>query len=270
MVVFNALKLFSTSAQISIFKKKNYGVSPCVVATQEGHLKAVEMLCKLGANVNLTRKSKASPVYIASQKGYEKILRCLVKYEANINLTNENGATAVYISALKANNSVLRTLHEFRADVNQYKHNGASPMLISAQKGHLETCKLLLQLGSELNPKRKDNVTPFFVALWEKQFHVTRWYSQKGVTLLWSFKLLRTFPNLVEEGKQWVINTMENDRKKEVVIALEQILKSFPMHIIYTIAEWEMMIERMNTVQLIQYARKVQVPESGRKKFRSV
>jgi len=91
--------LFDYGADLNV-QEKNYGVSPTVVATQEGHADAVDMLCKLGANVNLTRKSKASPVYIAAQKGFDEILRTLVKYEANINLTNENGATPIYIYLL--------------------------------------------------------------------------------------------------------------------------------------------------------------------------
>merc|ERR1712083_1151000 len=215
------------------------------------------LLCSLGANVNLTRKSKASPVYIAAQKGFDDILRVLVAHKANINLTNENGATQIYIAALKANNGIIRTLVDLKANVNQFKQNGASPILIAAQKGHLETCQLLVELGADLNPRRKDGVTPFFVALWEKQFHVTKWYLEKGVSLEWSLKLLNTFPNLVDAGKQWLIDEMESNRRKEILDAVNDLdsFTLFPNDLTEYIVQWEIELKRLTISNLLEYAK---------------
>ncbi len=134
-----------------------------------GHHDYVELLHKLGADVNKAKNGGYTPMYIAAQNGHSKCIEVLHRLSADINKADNDGYTPMYIAAQNDHSKCIEVLHKLGADVNKADNGGTTPMYIAAEKGHSQCIEVLHRLGADVNKANKNGTTPAQIA--EKKGH---------------------------------------------------------------------------------------------------
>ena len=105
------------------------GLTPLVLAIQNGHPECVELLLQLGAN------------------------------------PNAGNWTALHEAALMGDVASTQALLQHKADPNRReKQNRGTPLHVACFQGHLEICRLLLRAGAQINLRDGEGLTPLFHA----------------------------------------------------------------------------------------------------------
>lgn len=93
------------------------GCTALRMASQVNSIESVELLCKLGANVNVN-SIYGTPIYIAALEGNLEVIKILLKYGANINYITEDGSTAYEAAVYKGYKDIAEYLLKNGADPN--------------------------------------------------------------------------------------------------------------------------------------------------------
>ena len=126
--------------------------TPAFSAAYKGHVKVVEELAELGANLNRADTNGATPTHIAAQEGHAGVIKALAQHEAIIDAVDNNGATPAHIAAQAGHIEVLNVLAEHGANLNIATAAGWTPVLAAARQGHTRVVKLLYTLGANMTP----------------------------------------------------------------------------------------------------------------------
>ena len=118
-------------------------------AAEGGHAEAVEVLGRLGADVNAVanRGFDSTPVFIAAQEGHANVVEALGRLGADVNRATLDGRTPVYVAAVKGHTAVIEALGQLGADVMR-ANQGGTPFEKARENGHLEAAAALERLGS--------------------------------------------------------------------------------------------------------------------------
>ena len=65
-------------------------------AACENERSIVSILLNIGADVNLSLKTKVGPLYAACKNGYKSIVRHLLEKDADVNLCSESDGSPIY------------------------------------------------------------------------------------------------------------------------------------------------------------------------------
>ena len=130
---------------------QNDGVTPVLVAAQNGHAETVRVLAELGACVKTPTKNGFTPAYIAAQKGHAEMVRVLAELGACVNTAvKATGATPAHMAAQNGHAKVIRLLAVLKADLTAPAKTGQTPLLLCAGHAHFEVTKALLLLGAPI------------------------------------------------------------------------------------------------------------------------
>ncbi|CAH0474004.1 unnamed protein product [Peronospora belbahrii] len=128
------------------------GLSSLQVACRGGHRSIVAMLLTNGADTNITDSNGVSPLLSAVQLGDHEIVGMLVEHGANVNLCNANSVSPVHVAVAYQTLPILRLLLKHDAFVNTKNNfDGKTPLHQAAQSGSLPMCKLLLNHGASIH-----------------------------------------------------------------------------------------------------------------------
>jgi serine/threonine-protein phosphatase 6 regulatory ankyrin repeat subunit B len=90
-------------------------------ASQNGHLKVVELLLKQQADPNIQTKNGYTALMSASQNGHLKVVELLLKQQANPNIQTKDGCTALMYASQNGHLKVVELLLKQQADPNIQK-----------------------------------------------------------------------------------------------------------------------------------------------------
>ncbi|MFA5461541.1 MAG: ankyrin repeat domain-containing protein [Sulfurimonas sp.] len=102
--------------------------TPLLIATANGHYKAVQLLLDKAAEPNLTNAYGASALHFASKYGKKSLCRLLLKYNADINLADMKGETALMKAVQENFFNIVELLIENNADVSLIDHSNMSAL----------------------------------------------------------------------------------------------------------------------------------------------
>ncbi len=128
-------------------------VSGLKVASDCGHIDALKLLIKAGADLNQATNAGATPLFAASQEGLVEVVESLVKAGADLNPTTDDGATPLFIASQEGLVEVVEILVKAGADLNQARDDGVTPLLMASQNGHAEVVKILVNAGADPTQK---------------------------------------------------------------------------------------------------------------------
>ena len=130
-----------------------------------------EILCCLiqkGADVNTGSNEKLTPLMIAAEKGHINALTLLIKFGADVDLQDKNGKTAPHHAVYGSDVSceILSCLIGSGADVNAGTNNGVTPLIIVAENGHINAVTSLVKCGANVDLQDSDGNTSLYHAVY--------------------------------------------------------------------------------------------------------
>jgi ankyrin repeat protein len=140
------------------------GETALLLASQFGHLRAVEQLLARGANVDETGAAGQTPLWWAAKHGQTDCAKLLLA--AGASPTTMGGAagsmSALYCSAEFGHAPMCELLATAGADVDQAdKEEGRTPLFQCASRGWLDCVAQLIAAGADINKARtSDGSTP--------------------------------------------------------------------------------------------------------------
>ena len=102
-----------------------------------------------GADVNGVNKVKHTPLMIAAIRGHINALTLLIKHGADVDLQDSDGYKALHFAVYSSDISseIFSCLIGIGADVNARTNNGVTPLMIAAEEGHINAVTSLVILN---------------------------------------------------------------------------------------------------------------------------
>ena len=132
--------------------RDSLGAAPLHDAVWGGRLSMVELLVKLGAQVDIKHQEAGStPLHYAAIKNEVEIGRLLIEHGANVQAVNGTGDMALHIAASRGYDDFVTLLLDHKAPIEARDRSGSTPLAEAAWKGFRETCGILLDRGAQIN-----------------------------------------------------------------------------------------------------------------------
>ena len=128
-------------------------------------------LIENGADVNGVNKVKHTPLMIAAIRGHINALTLLIKHGADVDLQDSDGCKALHFAVYGSDISseILSCLIGIGADVNACTNNGVTPLMIAAEEGHINAVTSLVKCGANVHLQDKDGQTALHHAMQSPQ-----------------------------------------------------------------------------------------------------
>jgi len=182
----------------------------------------------LGARANPNQQDASStyPIHNACSKGNKAVVAALVENQADLNLTNRFGNSALIEVCGFGFEEIATLLLENTADPNIANQKHATPLTKAFEKGHSSIVDKLMQYDCELDEPIRQGHFDKIMALVDQGSISVHWASPStGYTIL--HNAARCEHELVQAGivmllgKGLAVNTISNDRKTALHLALE-------------------------------------------------
>ena len=128
-------------------------------------------LIENGADVNGVNKVKHTPLMIAAIRGHINALTLLIKHGADVDLQDSDGYKALHFAVYGSDISseIFSCLIGIGADVNARTNNGVTPLMIAAEEGHINAVTSLVKCGANVHLQDKDGQTALHHAMQSPQ-----------------------------------------------------------------------------------------------------
>ena len=140
------------------------GWSAIMFASSNGHLQVVELLLENNADPNVCTNSGCTALMFTSDNGYHQVVEILLKKGAYPNIQANDGWTALIFASECGHHQVVEVLLEKGADPNIRAIDGLTPLLIASSNDHLKVVTLLLKACADPNMCYNDGLTALMVA----------------------------------------------------------------------------------------------------------
>jgi ankyrin repeat protein len=126
------------------------GITPLMIAAQNGHINIVDMLINLrgihAVDVNARAEGyhNVSALYLAAQNGKADVVALLLRKGADFNITADNGTTPLMTAAAKGHKKIVTLLLHYGADDTLKNKNGCTAHDLALKHNHNDISKLLI------------------------------------------------------------------------------------------------------------------------------
>lgn len=147
----------STSLELGISpnSKSSLGLTPLIVAAENGYIGLVQLLLEKGADPNLVSNSNY-PLRAAILSGDGEVIQELIKCKADVNLETPRG-TPLIVASAEGDCESIGVLLDSGADVNYETKDGLTALIAAVRDDRREAVKLLLKRGANPNRQSKDS-----------------------------------------------------------------------------------------------------------------
>ena len=172
MVTQMLLTFFYRTEPMWLLQIKDLAVQPFtllqVVQTTQVRLRC---LIENEADVNGVNKVKHTPLMIAAIRGHINALTLLIKHGADVDLQDSDGYKALHFAVYGSDISseIFSCLIGIGADVNARTNNGVTPLMIAAEEGHINAVTSLVKCGVNVHLQDKDGQTALHHAMQSPQ-----------------------------------------------------------------------------------------------------
>jgi len=97
----------------------------------------------------LTKEEKNIMLINASREGYKKIVELLLKVGADVNAKNFYGSTPLIYASMNGNIDIVKMLIEVGVDVNAKNKFGNTALMCASFNGHKKVVDLLKRYGTK-------------------------------------------------------------------------------------------------------------------------
>ena len=165
--------------------KNRYGADALIKAVSLDQIEIVELLIKVGADVNFTLDGDVALHYVTSVN----MLTLLLKAGANPNFLDRNNASPlIRILQGKCKQKhilveIVKQLLEASADPNLQDNRGFSPLMMAIISNREDIAALLIQSGANLEAKTEHSETVLEVAINKKAINIIRHLIKAGANV---------------------------------------------------------------------------------------
>jgi len=143
-------ELIANGADVN--KMNDYGWTPLMIASQNGHVEILKALLYKGADINAKGKYGITALMVASEMGDLKIVNELLSEGADVNARDDYGWTALLASSKNGNIEVVQALLTNGADLNAKNENSKNALMYAAENNHGNIAEILIKAGSNTEP----------------------------------------------------------------------------------------------------------------------
>jgi ankyrin repeat protein len=154
--------------------------TPLHLASRWGHVEAVRMLLKLGADVTAQSKYGWTPLHLSSRRGDVEVTRMLLEHGADVSAQNNLGLTPLLLASRNGNVEVTRILLERGADLTAQEKDGSTSLHLASVRGHADVACVLLEHGADVSAQNNVGMTPLLLASRSGNVQVTRTLLEHG------------------------------------------------------------------------------------------
>ena len=147
------------------------GDTPLHIASENGHVRCVELLLAAGADVARMSQRGISPLLLSCQRGRNDCVAVLLKARAPPDQANASGLTPLFIACDRGNPEAVRRLLAAGANPDVRSSNlpgvdtPSSPLFIACQSGHTDCAREILSRSrSSLDRPNRHGITPILIA----------------------------------------------------------------------------------------------------------
>ena len=121
------------------------GMTPILIAAQNGHIDVFNALLEKNDNINLARETDGStPLCLAAEYGHVDIVNLLLEKGTNVNCQRtSDGSTPLFRAAFNGSLPLVQALLNAGADVNLAANDGRTPLLTAVLCSDFEVIKTL-------------------------------------------------------------------------------------------------------------------------------
>jgi ankyrin repeat protein len=159
---------------------QGYLCSPMSLAAKSNFPEIIQILCKLGADVN-SAQCQLAPLHCASYYGVDACVLALIEAGASVNRLDANGSSSLHWSVKKP--ATLRLLLRNSADVNAKSKTGVTTLHLAANNGNIESAQELVKNGANLNAKDNKNRAPLYYCIQNGHYKVAKFLLDNGSTI---------------------------------------------------------------------------------------
>lgn len=127
------------------------GKRPINLAAENDDEEVTRLLIERGANIEAANHDKLTPLNSAAKSGHVKVVKLLLEKGANIETTSEYGWTPLNSAADSGHVEVVKLLLENQAQLEAASDGGWTPLNSAAESGHVEVVKLLLEKQAKID-----------------------------------------------------------------------------------------------------------------------
>lgn len=150
----------------SVNHKNDDGLTPLMMAVQNGHTEVVKDLFKAGAKEDKSKNNVgATLLMIAARLGHTDIVKLLIDRKNDVNEKNNLGLTAIMIAVIGRQFDIIDILLDSGANINDQTEKGQSALMMAIGKQDLEMVEFLLKKGANLGVKDKVEGSAFLYAV---------------------------------------------------------------------------------------------------------
>ena len=176
--------LIDKGADVNIEMMPSLRRSIIFTPVSTNRLDILKVIVESGANVNHADKDGMTPLIIASQQGYEMIVDYLIAKGAKVNTEDYSGSTSLMLASQHGRGNVVKKLIDSGANINQQaKSNGRSALYCSCGNNQLDVVRILVENGADLEIQNNQNHSPLCIAAITGHREITKYLLDKGANV---------------------------------------------------------------------------------------
>lgn len=144
----NVQLLVEAGANVNLFDSED--TLPITWAAKEGHQAVFEYLAPLTAP-ELRKEAELLALHSAASEGKIEALQLLFKVGTDLNSQDSFGQTALMIAAQQRQPLFVQTLLQMGAEIDVKDNEGRTALMLAVQAQHITTTKILISAGANVN-----------------------------------------------------------------------------------------------------------------------
>ena len=148
-------------------------------AISYGSVEALNLLIKLGANINNTNSDFKTPLHYAIENNFNRMvesIKILISSNANVDIKDKDGNTSLHLAVINSYKSkdyinIIYNLIRNNIDINILNNNNQNALNIAVENNNTEIANILINNKSNLN-NISSGYAPIHIAIKNNNMHI--------------------------------------------------------------------------------------------------